>query len=173
MVLHAQFEAWFPFPVERAFLFFSNPENLPRIMPKASGTRIDRLRLVPPVMPPGTAVAANRGLAGVGSEIAVSFLVWPPLPFRARWVARVTEFEWNHHFADIQVRGPFKSWHHRHEFSAEARDGVSGTVVGDRIEYALGFGIVGEIVQRRFVARELQETFAARQKVLRELLSET
>jgi hypothetical protein len=24
----------------------------------------------------------------------------PFLPFRAQWIALITEFEWNHHFAD-------------------------------------------------------------------------
>ena len=37
---HLEFEQWVPFPLERVFAFFSNPENLPRIMPAASSTRL-------------------------------------------------------------------------------------------------------------------------------------
>ena len=69
-----------------------------------------------------------------------SFRVVPFLGVRATWIARITEFEWNHHFADIQVKGPFRVWRHRHELQAETREGVAGTVVRDTIECQLGFG---------------------------------
>ena len=96
----------------------------------------------------------------------------PPLPFRGRWTARVTEFEWNHHFADIQVQGPFRSWLHRHELAGERRDGVSGTLIWDRIEYEIGFGFLGEIAQALFVRPQMEATFAHRQGVLVQRLRE-
>ena len=43
-----QFEDWVPFPVPYVFAFFSNPENLPRIMPATTHTRIEELHRVPP-----------------------------------------------------------------------------------------------------------------------------
>ncbi len=43
-----QFEQWVPVPIERVFLFFANPDNLPRIMPPQTGTELVRLTLVPP-----------------------------------------------------------------------------------------------------------------------------
>jgi ligand-binding SRPBCC domain-containing protein len=101
-----------------------------------------------------------------------SFRVFPFLPFRAEWVAEITEFEWNHHFADVQKKGPFKSFHHRHELVAETRNGVIGTVVRDRITYKLGFGLLGELAQRFFVSRQLRRTFEYRQQALERLLTE-
>ena len=59
----------------------------------------------------------------------------------------ITEFEWNHHFADIQKKGPFKSFHHRHEVIEETRGQVKGTVVRDVIEYEVGFGWLGKLAQ--------------------------
>jgi ligand-binding SRPBCC domain-containing protein len=163
MAYHAEFAQWVPFSPELIFLFFANPENLPRIMPPASGTRIEKLRLVAPEPPPATASgSAWNSLAGVSSEIVTSFRVGPFLPFRQIWVARITEFAWNRHFADIQVRGPFKSWTHRHDLSPEARDGIPGTVVHDRIEYEIGFGWLGAIAQTLFVRRQMRTTFAYR-----------
>ena len=171
MICRDQFEVWVPFPLERVFRFFANPENLARIMPPVSGTRIDVLRLVEPSPSPSLVETdLLRTLAGVGSEIATCFRILPPLPIRAQWVARVTEFEWNRYFADIQVTGPFKSWHHRHEFEAEMRDGINGTVVRDRIEYEIGFGVVGTVAQKAFVRRQMARTFGHRQKVLQEIL---
>jgi hypothetical protein len=70
------------------------------------------------------------------------------LPFRAPWIALITEFEWNHHFADVQKKGPFKRFQHRHEFSEEPRNGASGTTVHDVIEYDPGFGALRDLAQR-------------------------
>ena len=93
------------------------------------------------------------------------------LPLRARWVARITEFEWNHHFADVQDKGPFKRWHHRHEFRAETRDTISGTLVRDVIDYEVGFGFLGRIADATFVRRQMESTFARRQESLPKLLA--
>jgi ligand-binding SRPBCC domain-containing protein len=171
MTHHVEFEDWVAFPIEQVFLFFANPENLPRIMPRETGTRIEALRLVAPLSLLG--VSHSGPIAGVGSEIDTSFLVVRGLPFRAKWTARITEFEWNHHFGDIQEKGPFGSWHHRREFTAEAQNGVDGTVVRDRIDYSVGFGIIGDIAQKLFVDRQLRQTFQRRQRALPGLLSAT
>jgi len=163
-----QFEQWVPFPVEQVFLFFANPNNLPRIMPTALGARLVRLELK---APPGNAVAPASQLAGAGSAIVVSVRMLPFLPFRAPWVARIVEFEWNHHFVDTQEKGPFKSWRHRHQFAAEVRNGVSGTLVGDIVEYEIGFGPLGAVAQKLFVSGQMRGTFAHRQKILESLLA--
>lgn len=172
MPFHLEFEQWVPFPIEPVFAFFSNPENLPRIMPVASATKIVRLTRTPPPPPADQPPhAATDHAAGVGSIIVTSFRIFPFLPLRAHWIARITEFEWNHHFADVQDKGPFKVWHHRHEFTAEKRDRVEGTFIRDGIDYEVGFGFVGKIANHFFVRPQMQSTFAARRKALPELLS--
>jgi ligand-binding SRPBCC domain-containing protein len=164
-----EFEQWVPFPLERVFAFFSNPENLPRIMPVASATRLIEVnRMPPPTRPPG--IVGNKA-AGVDSTIVTSFRVFSFLPVRAQWVARITEFEWNHYFADVQDKGPFKSWHHRHELRKEMHAGVEGTLVRDVIDYEVGFGVVGAIIDAIFVRRQMLGTFAQRQQILPKLLS--
>jgi ligand-binding SRPBCC domain-containing protein len=162
-----QFEQWVPFPVEKVFLFFADPQNLPRIMPPATATRLVELRLI---SPPG-ASAGGPALAGVGSEIVTSFRVSAYLFVRAEWIAEITEFEWNHHFADEQRRGPFKSFHHRHELAAENREGISGTRVRDVIIYDVGFGALGSLADKFFVRRQMEKTFAYRQQALEKLLA--
>jgi len=166
------FEQWVPVPLERVFLFLANPSNLPRIMPPQTGTELVRLKLVPPPgIGAGSATITDRApLAGTGSEIVTSFRLVPFLPFRAQWTALITEFEWNHHFADMQKRGPFKSFHHRHELREEERQQVRGTIVRDVIEYDVGFGLLGDLAQKLFVSRQLQRTFAYRQQALEKVL---
>ena len=138
-------------------------------MPPTTATRIDDARLVPPPAPPGLPPENFGQLAGADSEFDTSFRIIPYLPLRARWVARITEFEWNHHFADIQLKGPFRSWHHRHEMKAETRDGVAGTIVRDRIECELGFGVLGDFALR-ILSTQIAATFRHRQRVLPQLL---
>ena len=166
---HLQFEHWVPFPIERVFAFFSNPENLPRIMPASTHTKLIAFNRVPPPAPPHDTSSENA--AGVGSTIVTSFRVLPFLPLRAPWIARIAEFEWNQHFADVQDKGPFQSWHHRHEFRPETRNGVSGTLVRDQIEYEVGFGPLGALANAVFIRRQMQRTFAERQQVLPKLLA--
>lgn len=164
-----EFEQWAPFPLERVFAFFSNPGNLPQIMPASRGTELIALDRKPaPPPPPG--IPGDKA-AGVGSTIVTSFRVFPFLPLCAQSIARITEFEWNHCFADVQDKGPFKSWHHHHEFCAEARSGVSGTFIRDLIDYEVGFGLPGEIANALFIRRHMQSTFTQRQQSLPDLLS--
>jgi ligand-binding SRPBCC domain-containing protein len=169
MSSHLEFEQWVPFPIERVFAFFSNPENVPRIMPASSSTKLIALNRKPaPPPPPG--IPGDKA-AGVGSTIVTSFRVFPFLPLRAQWIARITEFEWNHYFADVQDRGLFQSWHHRHEFRAETRGGVGGTLVRDLIDYEVGFGFLGRLANALLVRRQMLSTFAQRQQSLPKLLA--
>lgn len=160
-------EQWLPLAVEKVFPFFANPHNLPRIMPPAMDAKLLNLQLV----------NARRGSSGdsatvaeAGSEMVLSFRVLPGLPFRGKWVARIMECETNHFFTDLQAKGPFKAWHHRHEFLPQVRDGVAGTLIRDVVDYEVGFGLLGSLADRLFVRRQLQATFTWRQKVVRELL---
>jgi ligand-binding SRPBCC domain-containing protein len=149
------------------FAFFSNPENLPRIMPASSCTQLIGLNRVPP---PEVAGVSGEKAAGVGSSIVASFRVFPFLPIRRRWGARITEFEWNRYFADVQDEGPFKSWHHRHEFASGRRSGPVGTTIRDEIDYEVGSGFLGPLVNALFIRPEMQGTFAERQERLPDLL---
>ena len=85
-------------------------------------------------------------------------------------MARITEFEWNRYFADVQDGGPFKSWHHRHEFATARRKGAEGTTIRDVIDYEVGFGFLGSIANALFIRPQMKSTFAERQESLSDLL---
>jgi ligand-binding SRPBCC domain-containing protein len=178
---HLEFEQWVPFPLERVSAFFSNPENLPRIMPASTGTRLIRIdRIAPPPTPMDAAPAAHHAV-GVGSTIITSFRIFPLLPIRAHWTSHITEFEWNHHFVDVRDQGPFQRWHHRHQFERQTHgsadgtlaDGtlVDGTLVRDFVDYEVGFGLLGDILDWLFIAPQMRNTFVHRQRILPRLLS--
>ena len=166
MTERVHFEQWVPVALPRVFRFFSDPRNLPRIMPPRLGAEIVRITLVPP---PGS--HPGDAEAGAGTEIVVSVRLLPPLPFRSEWVARIVEYERDHHFADVQARGPFRHWAHRHEFERRELQGREGTVVRDLLEYDVGLGALGGVAGRLFVGPEMARTFAHRQKTLEALLA--
>ncbi len=162
-----QAEQWVPFPVKQVFAFFSDPANLPRILPPGQRARIDQIRLVAPQDEPGS---HGFGGAGVGTEIEISLCPVPFLPVRAKWVARITGFARNQFFVDEQIRGPFKSWKHRHEFESREQAGQAGTVLRDIVELEAGFGPFGKMAEALFIQRQLRGTFSHRQQALESLL---
>ena len=164
---------WVPYPVELVFAFFANPANLPHLMPPQLETRIEDARIEPPPTRPVAQDASRRFLsvaAGVGSEILITFYPVPWVPRRVSWLTRITEFAWNSHFCDAQVRGPFTAFQHRHGIAAEIRDGAEGTLVSDAVEYELPYGWIGR-VGGVMVRRLLTRSFAYRQKRLPEILA--
>jgi ligand-binding SRPBCC domain-containing protein len=166
-------QQWVPYPVELVFAFFANPANLPYLMPRKLEARIEDARIVPPPPRPLAEDASRRFksvAAGVGSEILISFYPIPWVPRRVSWLAAITEFEWNSHFSDAQMRGPFTAFQHRHGIEAEFRDGQEGTLVSDRVEYALPYGWLGRVAGG-LVRRQLASSFAYRQKRLPEILA--
>jgi ligand-binding SRPBCC domain-containing protein len=84
-------------PVERVFAFHERDDAL--------------ARLSPPV-PPLRVIRRTGGLMP-GAE--VDLRVGP-----VRWLARHTRYDPPRLFVDEQVRGPFASWVHRHEFADAA-----------------------------------------------------
>jgi ligand-binding SRPBCC domain-containing protein len=172
MVQRFETRQWLPFPVELVFAFFANPANLPHLMPPRLKTRIEDARLKPPPPRPVAADPVRRFLsvaAGVDSEILISFIPIRWLPKRVSWTARITEFEWNSHFCDEQVRGPFTEFRHRHGIESQARDSQEGTLVTDTIEFSLPWGVAGQM-GGLLIQRQLERAFAYRQNRLAEIL---
>lgn len=173
MMQRIETRQWVPYPVELVFAFFANPANLPHLMPPRLETRIEDARMQPPPARPLAADPARRFLsvaAGVGSEILISFYPVRWFPKRVSWMARITEFEWNSHFCDEQIRGPFDAFQHRHGIQAETRNGVEGTLVTDEIDYSLPFSLIGQLGSG-MVRRQLEQSFAHRQQRLPEILA--
>ena len=159
-------EHWIAVPLPRVFAFFADPHNLPRIMPSSQGAKILKLNLVPPRLPEGARPKGFERMAGAGTEVLFKFRAIPYLPIHERWTAVITEFEFNDYFSDVQKQGPFKSWHHTHFFVAKVVDGRDGTVVGDDVEYEVGFGVVGKLLERTIFQRMMAAIFEHRKQAL-------
>jgi ligand-binding SRPBCC domain-containing protein len=157
MSYHAQFEHWIAAPLEKVFAFFADPMNLPGIMPARLEIRFEEMTVVAP--PAG----APAHFAGEGTKFVASYRALPFFSFRIRSEVEIVGFVMNEFFADVQTRGPFRSWHHRHEFASETRGGVPGTHLRDLMEYEVGIEPLGSAVNALFIGPQMRRTFAYRQ----------
>ena len=83
-----------------------------------------------------------------------------------KWVSRIERWEPGRTFVDVQVEGPYRTWHHRHEF----RPTGDGTLVHDHVRYALPLGPLGELAHVAFDERDLARIFNYRRAAVAELL---
>jgi ligand-binding SRPBCC domain-containing protein len=135
-------------PPEEVFDFFSEARNLERLTPPWLGFEV--LTPEPIAMRPGTRIEYRLRLHAV----------------RVRWVSRIEIWAPGRAFVDRQVRGPYRLWHHLHEFSVVE----GGTRVADRVHYAMPFGALGGLTHAAFVRRDLARIFDFRQQAVARLL---
>ena len=144
-----QTSVWLPRPPEEVFPFFAEARNLEAITPPF--LRFEVLTPAPIEMRVGALIDYRLRLRGV------------PI----RWRTRITAWEPNRRFVDEQLRGPYRLWHHDHTFEAER----GGTRCHDHVTYAPPGGpILGSLVNRLVVRRDVERIFAYRQTRLNELL---
>ncbi len=138
---------WLGRPRPDVFAFFADPANLRHLTPPSLHLT---LRTPVPAMTAG-AVLDYR-------------LRWLGLPIR--WRAFVREYDPPYRFLDVQVRGPYARWEHRHRFLEER----GGTVVEDRVVYRLPLGALGRALHALVVGRQLRAAWDYRTRRLAELL---
>jgi|SRR5581483_7129436 len=160
-------EQWLPHSVEQVFRFFADPRNLERISPPDVRARLIAARLV---RPQGKGEDVH-GLAGAGSELTISTRILATVPFRTTWKARIIEFEWNRYFRDVQVKGPFRRFDHRHEVEAATRNGTTGTLLRDVVEYSIRFGPAAYALDPTIVRAALRRMFDYRHAATARLLA--
>jgi ligand-binding SRPBCC domain-containing protein len=124
-------------PRAEVFRFFSDAQNLERITP--AFLRFHIVTPGPIAMRQGTLIDYQLRLHGIP----------------VRWRSIIAEFVPDEYFVDVQVSGPYKSWHHRHDF----KDVPGGTEMQDHVEYEMPFGIIGAIARQFFVRGSLDKIF--------------
>lgn len=163
-------EQWIAAPLPRVFAFFADPRNLPRILPATQGAKLLQLKLVTPRLPADATPPEVEQMAGAGTEIVFKFRPIPHLPMHEKWTALITDFSLNEYFIDRQKQGPFRRWQHTHSFEARSVGGRNGTLVCDVVEYEVGFGVIGKILETLLFQRMLRTTFEYRRQAVERLL---
>jgi ligand-binding SRPBCC domain-containing protein len=134
---------------DEVFAFFSDAFNLERITPRFLRFRILTKR--PVRVEAGTLLDYRLSLFGVGFY----------------WQTRIEEWQPEDYFSDVQVKGPYALWRHTHSF--EALDDRR-TLMRDRVEYAIPYGVFGSLAHRLFVRRSLERIFDYRAEMTARLL---
>jgi uncharacterized protein len=113
-------------------------------------------RLTPPWM--SAEVVERTGGVEDGARVTLETRLGP-LP--VRWIVEHQGYEPGVQFRDVQVAGPFARWEHTHRVEAA---GPGGCYLEDRVDYALPFGGLGELLGGSVVRRTLERLFDYRHR---------
>ncbi len=138
-------------PLADVFAFFSDAGNLEAITPAFLNFHILTPR--PIAMRPGTLIDYQIRLLGIPLQWRTQIATWEP-PLR---------------FSDVQLRGPYKLWHHAHEFIAVP----DGTLMTDRVQYQMPAGPLPRLVHAVWTRRTLERIFDFRFEKIEELLGQS
>jgi ligand-binding SRPBCC domain-containing protein len=139
-----------PRPPEDVFPFFADAHNLEAITPPWLGFRV--VTPAPIAMGRGALIEYRLRLRG--------------LPIA--WLTQIDDWVPGVRFVDVQLAGPYRLWHHTHEFAA---DGSDGTLMRDTVRYALPFWPLGEAAHALLVRRDLAAIFDYRRRAVEERLT--
>jgi len=139
-------EQFVPRPLDEVFDFFSRAENLQQLTPPWLHFRI--LSVDPQPIEKGTLIRYS--------------LRWRIFPIR--WTTEIVEWNPPYGFVDLQLKGPYKLWHHQHCFFSE---GI-GTRIVDEVQYRLPFGVFGRMAHAVKVHQDIQGIFDYRKHAVEE-----
>lgn len=127
-------------PFETVWQFHSEPTGLDRLTPDWVGLRFERAvgpdgTTIDPALEPGVRLTYSARPLGIGP--------------RTETTARIVD-RWHEgnraEFRDELVDGPFSQWEHSHSFLGTD----DGTIVRDRVEFALPGGQLGTALEPLF-----------------------
>ncbi len=138
-------ESRIPAPPAAVFGFFERPDAFRRLIPPDEDVQVAR---------------APRSLK-VGERVLLKARVgFVPV----EWEVEHVEYVPGRLFVDRQIRGPFASWTHRHEFDD---DGRGGTILRDVVDYAPPLGLLGALIGGKALEARLAKLFQYRHEVVR------
>jgi len=142
-------ELWLPHPVDAVFAFFGDAHNLDRITPPWLHFRIRTP--APLALRAGSFIDYTLRLHGVP----------------VRWRTEITAWEPPRRFVDEQRAGPYRLWVHEHTFTPQG----GGTLVCDRVRYAVPGGPLEPLLHWLLVGRDLRAIFAYRRQAIRAIFA--
>ncbi|MBM3972292.1 MAG: SRPBCC family protein [Planctomycetes bacterium] len=137
-------------PLDEVFPFFADARNLETLTPP--WLRFEILTPGNIDMRVGTIIQYALRVHGLPINWTTAITVWNP-PFE---------------FVDMQLRGPYLLWHHRHTFEAVG----DSTRMIDEVNYRLPLGWIGRAMHGFMVRRDLKAIFDYRERTVKSLLEE-
>lgn len=137
-------------PLADVFPFYANARNLERLTPSFLRFRIRRVSSEP--LAAGTLIDYSLRLHH--------------LP--VRWRSRIEMWDPPHRFVDIQMRGPFKTWRHTHEFRTDG----GGTVIADVVQFDVHCRPLVPRPVREWLFSDLRKIFEYRRRAAERVFGE-
>ncbi len=145
-----QTKQYLPFTKKTVFSFFSKAENLESITPPLLCFKIKSMST--PVIQKNTEITYQLKIHNIPVE----------------WVTNIEDWEPEHRFIDNQIKGPYRKWHHTHEFF----DLSNGTLMVDTIRYKLPLGQWGALAAGWLVKNDVQNIFNYRRSSVLKFIKE-
>lgn len=136
-------------PVTDVFEFFADARNLQSLTPPWLNFRILTPGRIP--MHAGAVIQYALRVHRIPVHWTTVIPVWNP----------------PHEFVDVQIRGPYLLWHHRHTFEAAG----SVTRMTDEVHYKLPWGPLGTLAHALMVRRDLACIFDFRATAITQFFS--
>lgn len=97
----------------------------------------------------------------------IDYYVSPLFGIKMKWQTEIIKVDFQRSFIDFQKKGPYKLWHHHHEFIPNEK----GILMKDTVDYELPLGFLGEIAHAVFVKKKLEYIFGYRYAVLEKMFN--
>ncbi|TDH23998.1 hypothetical protein EXU57_16035 [Segetibacter sp. 3557_3] len=149
-VYSIKFVQQIPVTLERAWDYFSSPDNLAEITPPSFGFVVR---------------SKHHGKKMYPGQI-IEYTVKPLFGIPLYWMTEITHVEPLKYFVDEQRFGPYSLWHHQHHFK-EIEGGVEMT---DIVHYKIPYWFMGDIANTLTVNKKLKEVFNYRKKKIEGLM---
>lgn len=94
----------------------------------------------------------------------IDYFVSPLFGIKMKWQTEIIHVDHQRSFTDFQKKGPYKLWHHFHEFI----ENENGVLMKDTVDYELPFGPLGEMAHQIIVKKKLNDIFSYRYNILEE-----
>lgn len=137
-------EQFLPEPPEKVFSFFKEAQNLEKITPPTLQFKIEKISSKE--IQQGTEIDYKIKIHGVP----------------AKWKTEIDEWQPPYKFVDNQKVGPYREWHHTHEF----KPFCGGTLLIDKVQYRLPLGYLGWLVGNNFIHKDVENIFSFRRKYI-------
>ena len=138
-------EQFLPITLDEAWKFFATPKNLNEVTPDDMVFEI--ISELPDTMYAG---------------LLINYRLKPMFNIPINWCTEITHIQEKEYFVDEQRKGPYRIWHHEHQFKVVA----GGVVMTDILHYDVGKWIFGRIAAKLFVDEKVKSIFEYRNRTL-------
>ncbi|WP_322970482.1 SRPBCC family protein [Faecalibacter sp. LW9] len=142
---HLEYEQFIDAPIEEVWTFFSDAKNLKVLTP-------DHMKMI---------VRSNLPKTQLFEGMRIVYTISPLFRIPVYWETEILKVVHQSYFIDIQRKGPFRSWKHKHTFIQKGE----GVLMKDEIVYELPLGWLGELFHQPLVLNHLKALFQYRKEI--------